>query len=113
MQPFTLIDRIEKFKSNYNVLSWPAGAFEYELVIGQSLSKNQLDTLCEWLSENCTRNFVIVKKQSRILAGGTSDNKLAWKQRRKYKTIHDEQVDIVIRLSSADVMLFRMVWITD
>lgn len=118
MQPFSLVDIDtresfkEQFKKDFKSLDWPAGAFDYELVITSDLTQDQKDNLCEWLAYNCKKNFIVFEKTNTRLAGGSSDNLADWKRRHiidiysKFDTIST----VTVRLSKEDITLFRMVW---
>lgn len=84
------------------------GAFSYEMEINQNLTDEELDKLGEWLSENCRDNFIMLVDVGKIYAGGTSNNSLAWKNRRHRQL--DEIKKIRIRLSRWDENLFKLVW---
>lgn len=112
MRPFDLSERSPKelFKSNSDIASWPAGGFDYQLTIYLSDPK-LTDDLCGWLSENCTQNFVVSRLENKIIAGGCSNNKLAWKQRhRRNGYVVEPIIKLQIRLDEKDVFLFRMCW---
>lgn len=97
----------ESFKPAGGSVTWPAGAFDYQLSL--YLSDPQLtDQLCEWLSCSCTENFVVLREESALIAGGTTDNRLSWEQRRKYK--RDSTVELIVRLHQPDVLMFKLAW---
>jgi hypothetical protein len=89
---------------------WPAGAFDYQLSFHE-YSRTETDQLCEWLGENCTKNFIIMRNESQIIAGGYSDNMAAWKKRHHKSYKRDLISEITVRLDESDIFLFRMVWI--
>jgi hypothetical protein len=110
MRPFNLDDDSilsEAFKKDFKIKDWPAGAFDYELTMVESTAE-ETDVLCEWLSTNCTDNFIVARDSSQILAGGCSDNALSWKKRHSARELITE---IRIRLHESDIMLFRMAWL--
>jgi hypothetical protein len=113
MRPFDLSEYTPKelFRSDSNPKEWPAGAFDYQMSIYLS-DKNLTVQLCEWLSENCTKNFIVSRIQSEIIAGGHTDNRLAWKQRKRRKRFgYDPTVKLQIRLHDDDVLMFRLAWV--
>jgi len=121
MRPFRLDpeDLLEIFKKDFQSengkwsTNWPAGLFDYQLSTIQSLSKPESETLCDWLATNCTENFIVLKDTTEALAGGHSNNKLAWDNRRKRGYKQDRtSTEFKIRLDQKDIMLFRMVWVS-
>lgn len=90
-------------------ICWPAGAFDYQLKFYE-YSRKETDQICEWLSKNCTNNFIVIRDESQIIAGGYSDNKTAWKQKNKKSFKRDLISEVIIRLQQSDIFLFRMVW---
>ncbi len=115
MRPFDLSEYMprERSKADSDPGRWPAGAFDYQLSV--YLKDPALtDQLCEWLSENCTENFVVSRIESDIIAGGTTNNSRAWKQRhrksKRNKFSYDTIVKLQIRLHDADVLMFRLAW---
>jgi hypothetical protein len=110
MRPFNLDDDSilsESFKKDFEIKDWPAGAFDYELTIFESTT-DETDMLCEWLSTNCTDNFIVARDSSQILAGGSTNNALSWKNKHSAR---DLTTEIRIRLHERDIMLFRMAWL--
>lgn len=87
---------------------WPAGAFSYQLTLYES-DKNVTDALCEWLSINCKDNFIVVRDTCAILAGGYADNADAWVRN---APLHDPISEIRVRLSSDDLVLFTLAWLS-
>lgn len=112
MKPFKLIDFDENFRQTYHKnTDWPAGIFEYEITLFDTLSKKQEADLAEWLCYNCNDNFIFAKDIDQIIAGGCSNNLQAWQNNSKF--LKQKIVEYRIRLYSKDVMLFRMVWVTE
>lgn len=114
MQPFKLTIDDEIFRETYNKIDadreWPCGAFHYQLKFFQKLTKEQEETLGEWLAYNCKKNFVYYKEIHYMIAGGYSDNKSAWKSRKRNKN-RGPLYTYTIRLEKDDIWLFRMVWV--
>ena len=109
-RPFDISNYIldEIFKTNHK--NWPAGAFDYQLRLNE-MPKTEIDTICEWLSLNCNKNYIVSMETLEILSGGTTNNKLSWRQRHKRKK-KEISGTIKVRLDKEDVMLFRMVWVS-
>ena len=112
MRPFDIKDRIveECFRPQNDTGPWQAGAFDYYIEIFDFRDKGEIDSLCEWLSENCLDNFVVTKTIQEIIAGGTSNNRQAWKNRSRRRT-YDPMINIEIRLHQDDIALFRLAWV--
>lgn len=91
---------------------WHAGAFDYELTFIET-DRNLTDELCDWLANNCSENFIVARDTSELIAGGCSDNLLAWNNRSKYFGSSDVITELRIRLHKADVTMFRLVWMLD
>jgi hypothetical protein len=111
MRPFDLSSYLHKeiHRHSQDTESWPAGAFDYQLTVYLG-DADLTDQLCGWLSENCSENFIVSKSKSMIIAGGCSDNKLAWEQRH-HKSNYDPDVKLTIRLHEQDVLMFRLAWL--
>ena len=82
-------------------------------------SENEtIESIIEWLSFNCTENFIVNATKSSIVAGGWADNKQAYKNghfkipshviKRGHITITYE-----VRLKKVDVLAFRLRWIDE
>lgn len=99
----------EIFKKNHN--NWPAGAFDYQLRL-KDMPEDEIETLCEWLSINCTKNYIVSKDTLQILSGGPTNNQLAWKQRNRSNHYNEKTSTIKVRLDDADITLFRMAWVS-
>lgn len=113
MQPFNLDKSNIEESFRDCVPDWEAGMFEYELQIHYELSTEEKDTLCEWLCRNCKENFIVMEKINNRLAGGSSNNLVDW-QNRQSRGIYSnfDSIHVVhVRLHTADLLLFRMVWI--
>jgi hypothetical protein len=103
--------RDEQFRSGNSFENWLAGAFDYQLEL-ENMDDDQVDHVCEWLSMNCTENFVVIRTDSYLIAGGTTDNRRAWQQR-DTRFGRDRLVKLRIRLHAADTMMFRLAWLGD
>ena len=97
-----------------NTANEDIGLFDY----GYDFDCDNIDLineLIEWLSINCTYNFIFTEKTFRIIAGGYSDNRLAYNNKRvKYTkkwAITDNERSYQIRLSNDDNTLFKLVWL--
>lgn len=100
----------ETFKTKSKQI-WEAGTFEYELEL-DDLTDNEIDIIAEWLSENCTENFIVFKNLSEIVAGGSVNNLLLWNYRKVHGPDPDSRtINLKIRLSSADISAFRLTWV--
>lgn len=99
-------------KTNSDPKSWPAGAFDYELLL-HDVDDDTIFQLCEWLAGNCSENFVCVRKTSELIAGGSTNNLSKWTRRKRLgrDKFDREQIDVMIRLDEADITAFRFVWI--
>jgi hypothetical protein len=112
MRPFDLSMHTpqERFKSDSQPNAWSAGVFDYQMSI--YLRDPELtDQLCAWLSGNCTENFIVRRIETDIIAGGTTDNRLNWSQRRRRTKRYDSVVKLQIRLHEQDVLMFRLAWV--
>lgn len=87
------------------------GVFDKLYVIDQTLSDGQEEQLGEWLSLNCTKNFIMTKNTTQIYAGGSSDNAEGWASRH-IPGYHDERREYMVKLYKQDILLFEMVWLT-
>jgi len=94
------------------------GLFEGAFLVADN-TKEVIEMLIEWLSLHCIDNFIVVEKEDRIVAGGYSDNKMAFLDgqfdiecgtRRKEGYIG---VEYEIRLMWDDVFQFRLRWIDE
>ena len=75
-----------------------------------------IEKLVEWLSFNCIANFVITENRESLLAGGYSDNKLAFingnqnyqtnRMFRTLKVVHEIHFG-----SKSDEVAFQLTWI--
>jgi hypothetical protein len=110
MRPFQLTEFEEIFAENYlDRKGWPAGAFHYQLQFYQKLTREQENTIAEWLAYNCKENFIFAKDVGTLIAGGCSNNLAAWKSR---KNRREPLVEYRVRLDTNDIWHFRMVWMT-
>jgi hypothetical protein len=112
IRPFDISDYIldEIFKEHHNK-DWPAGAFDYQMKL-MEMPKVSINQICKWLSINCTKNYIVSMDTMEILSGGTNNNRLSWKQRKRNKRFPEKTSTIKIRLDCSDIMLFRMVWVS-
>ena len=101
--------KLEDFKAftKHNHL----GVFDKIYVIEQTLTDDEEEQLGEWLSMNCSKNFIMTKQTNKIYAGGCHDNLSGWASR-NIIGFRDEQRDYHIKLYQQDVVLFEMVWLT-
>ena len=87
------------------------GAFDRTYRIHQPLSYDQQQQLIEWLVSNLSENFIFLETKQTTLAGGYSNNWLAW-QRGVFKKPDPNNISCMfeLRLSAPDVPIFEMVW---
>jgi len=102
----------EIFKSSSDLAKWPAGDFDYQIIL-EDINDDYIFDLCEWLAENCSRNFVLVKETSELIAGGSTNNLSKWNRRKERgrDKFDKETVNAFIRLYDDDVTAFRIVWV--
>lgn len=102
----------ESFKDPSEGDDWVAGAFDYQLLLSD-VDDEIIFNICEWLADNCSNNFVVVRKTSELIAGGSTNNKMKWERRKKRgrDKFDREQIDVMVRLDRDDIVAFRMVWI--
>jgi hypothetical protein len=74
--------------------------------------------LNDWLCDNCSENFVVLRITYEIAAGGNINPKSTWERRKKagpptvnYKGNYDVSMNIHVRLCMIDVLAFRLTWI--
>ena len=96
----------------YGIMDQSIGTFDKMYHFRDAWTYDEENVMAEWLSHNCTENFIFNKLSSGILAGGMSDNKHAW------DTLGRDRRDLEIceyhiKLYSADITMFEMVWLTD
>jgi hypothetical protein len=87
------------------------GVFDKLYHIEDDLTDEQEIQLGEWLSTNCTRNFIMSKKTNSIFAGGCANNESAWLNRHNAGPF-DVIREYYIKLYNSDVTLFELVWLT-
>lgn len=87
------------------------GVFDKIYVIEQCLTDDEEEQLGEWLSMNCSKNFIMTKHTNKIYAGGCHDNMSGWASRH-IVGFRDETRDYHIKLYKEDMVLFEMVWLT-
>lgn len=87
------------------------GVFDKLYHIDVTMTDEQEIQLGEWLSINCTKNFVMSKKTNCIFAGGCADNAGAWLNRHNAGPF-DVFKEYHIKLYNSDVTLFELVWLT-
>lgn len=102
----------ESFKESYSPKDWIAGNFDYQLVL-TDVTDAMIFQLCEWLADNCGKNFVCIRKTSELIAGGSTNNKNQWERRKRLGRgkFDYEQISAIIRLDHSDIVSFRLVWI--
>ena len=70
MRPFKLTISEEIFLETYNIdEEWPCGAFSYQVKFFKrsqpvTISDKEENTIAEWLSFNCKKNFIFCKNAS-------------------------------------------------
>jgi hypothetical protein len=78
-----------------------------------------MQDVVDWLAKNCTDNFIVTEKTTRIVAGGYDDNAKAHLRGRfnikNRKGAHGlaPTKDYHVRLSKSDDFLFSMAWINE
>ena len=92
------------------------GAFDAAYNI--NMDDKDVDTLVEWLAMSCTSNFILLRRVDTTIAGGYSNNLMAWNngmfsaERRNDQSNEDcKVVYYQLRLSHADDVAFRIVCI--
>lgn len=101
---------IKKVKGNI-------GLFNHAFTFVDS-EKEIINEIIEWLSNNCNDNFIVTEHISRIVAGGCSDNKFAYKNgdfslSKKNSAYDNLPTAYELRLSKDDIMHFRLRWIDE
>jgi hypothetical protein len=91
------------------------GAFDKLYHFHDLWTPHQEYALAEWLSLNCTANFIFVKLQIGVLAGGTENNSSYWSaiKTKKWNSTPLTLDDYFLKLYEADVIMFEMVWLTN
>ena len=87
------------------------GVFDKIYVIEQNLTDDEEEQLGEWLSMNCSKNFIMTKRTDTIYAGGCHDNQSGWANRHS-SFYYDEQREYHVKLYKEDIVLFELVWLT-
>jgi hypothetical protein len=87
------------------------GSFDKLYYFHEYWKIEQEQILCEWLSLNCTLNFIFVKYQSGIIAGGNVDNAAFWIAKKRRSRLY--VTDYFLKLYEADVTMFELVWLTN
>lgn len=97
---------------------WDRGAFDYAIVISSVHEEYEIHPLCDWLCDNCTENFIVLKKTYENIAGGSNNNKLRWERRKSYGAqadgvyrSHNFSTKYEFRLHKCDMTGFRLTWI--
>lgn len=78
-----------------------------------------MQKIIDWLAKNCTDNFIVTEKTTKIVAGGYDDNVAAHSSGRfnikNRKGAHGFAAtkDYHVRLSKSDDFHFRMAWINE
>lgn len=88
------------------------GVFDKLYHVEDELTDEQEVQLGEWLSINCTKNFVMSKQTHCIFAGGCTDNLQAWTDRHTGNPPFDVIREYHIKLYKSDITLFEFVWLT-
>jgi hypothetical protein len=117
---FDIVDRPQIFTKNVNLIESLSnvaatcyiGTFDKLYYFHDSWTKTQEDKLSSWLSLNCTKNFIFMKLNSTILAGGNVDNAYEWNTHKKKRRQQIDASDYFIKLYQSDVIMFEMVWLT-
>lgn len=100
------------------VVEATASMFFKEYVILEP-SLDIMQKMVDWLATNCTDNFIVTEKTTKIVAGGYDDNVTAHSRGRfnikNRKGAHGLAAtkDYHVRLSKSDDFLFRMAWINE
>jgi len=89
----------------------------------EHLDERNMQEIINWLAVNCTGNFVVNEIRRRIVAGGFSDNKQAYKNGYFNIVGSDPRTSFIIegplaasyqvRLHKSDALMFRMRWINE
>ncbi len=87
------------------------GVFDKIYHVECDLTDEQEIQLGEWLSTNCTKNFIMNKRTDSIFAGGCTNNTWAWKERHIHGPF-DIHRQYYIKLHKPDITLFELVWLT-
>jgi hypothetical protein len=95
------------------------GVFDVAYIL-HNIDEDTVQSVIDWLAENCSDNFIVTKTSHRIVAGGYVDNKQAYKNgrfklksSRKNNHITDSDVSYEVRLHNFDSVMFSMVWLNE
>jgi hypothetical protein len=107
----------EYFKQN-NSINWKAGIFDYEIIIKYT-TDDFMEILNDWLCENCSQNFIVLRNITELVAGGNTQPKIKWEKRKETgpptyidnKHNSDTVMDLHVRLHIEDTVLFRLTWV--
>lgn len=102
-KPFDLEGRYKTFSLHPQI-----GVFDRLYEIGE-LTKDEVEYMGEWLSHNCTKNFIFLEMSTRIIAGGTSNHPLAWKQRNIMDRVTVRSH--LLKLYNDDFAFFELSWL--
>ena len=115
----TDIFKIEQLPSIYTAvddatnLASKIGVFDKMYHFTESWTADQEFMLRKWLSYNCIQNFIFSRHEIKILAGGSSDNIVAWEQRTDDDYHNLTVSEYFVKLYNDDVTAFELVWLTD
>ena len=109
--------KINGTKINISLLKTNIGLFDKEFTF-EDHEKEIIEDIIEWLSYNCTENFIVTEIRSNIAAGGCCNNKEAFengdfKLGRKNARRGELATEYDIRLTQIDVFAFRLRWIDE
>lgn len=109
--------RINGTKIQVKVLKRNIGLFHRAFVF-EDHDKEVMPEMIEWLSFNCTENFIVTEVRSSIVAGGYSNNKKAFKLGRfkltgKSAKNRDLATIYEVRLDKVDLLAFRLRWLDE
>lgn len=104
----------ESFRAQTLYSEWTLNNFDYEIQLS-NLPIDVMNTICEWLVNNCVEDFICFREFKEILAGGCGikANIFAWQHKKKNGTdpYNYPLNDITIRLNRIDITTFRLTWI--
>ena len=71
--------------------------------------------LAEWLCDNCTENFIVMKQTTETVAGGTNNPRARWERRKagrsSFSDMFTSTIRFKIRMHREDITAFRLTWI--
>jgi len=95
------------------------GLFHVEYTISEGWDEQDVNEMGDWLSENCTENYIYTRDISHIIGGGSYPIKGRWMRYKKLRLRsaisdeHDVNTVYRIRLHQPDDLLFRLTWLAD